>query len=108
MIVQRQRERQKEYRRERDQQSQYKTIDSITDMLHQSGEIPNSISRRSDEDVEPKIKKCYKDVNEADTVDQLPNELRYICYSQRKVRHDFYKTVANLTGCLRGNGNTLM
>ena len=53
MIAQRQRERQKEYRRERDQQSQYKTIDSITDILHQIGEIPSSSSRSSDEDVEP-------------------------------------------------------
>ena len=52
MIAQRQRERQKEYRRERDQQSQYKTIDSITDMLHEIGEIASS-SRSSDEDVEP-------------------------------------------------------
>ena len=55
MIAQRQRERQKEYRRERDQQSQYKTIDSITDILHQIGEIPSSSSRSSDEDVEPPI-----------------------------------------------------
>ena len=53
MIAQRQRERQKEYRRERDQKSQYITIDSITDILHQIGEIPSSSSRSSDEDVEP-------------------------------------------------------
>ena len=134
MRAQRLRERQEEYRRERDQQFQYKTLDNISDILIQSGEIPSSTNSDEEQDdsaqrgemiaetgthdidkvkqegvdsdvtMEPKGKKrkLFKDVAEpepeADTADLLPEEFQHIRVSERKVRDEFYKTVANLSG----------
>jgi hypothetical protein len=54
MRAQRLRERQEEYRRERDQQFQYKTLDNVTDILVEAGEVPSSMSS-SDEEQEDRV-----------------------------------------------------
>ena len=47
-----------------------------------------------------KKKKLFKDITEeeTDTDDPLPKDLQHLRESERKVRHEYYKTVANLIG----------
>ena len=70
MRAQRLRERQEDYRSERDQQFQYKSISEITEMLTESGEISYSSSdkeqikegkKQVEQEAmkEPKIKKAF-------------------------------------------------
>ncbi len=127
MRAQRLRERQEEYRRERDQQFLYKTLNNITDILIEAGEIPSSSSDEEQGDIvrkrqqtsetdthghvqqegeesevaadaKGKKRKLFKDVDEGDTDDLLPQEFQHIRVSERKVRDEFYKAVANLSG----------
>ncbi|KAJ8411823.1 hypothetical protein AAFF_G00154610 [Aldrovandia affinis] len=71
MRTKRLRERQEEYKSERDQQFQYKTLDNITDILIETGEIPSSSS--SDKEQEGRAQKRQK-TSETDTHDQLQQE----------------------------------
>ncbi|KAJ8395922.1 hypothetical protein AAFF_G00026300 [Aldrovandia affinis] len=73
MRTQRLRERQEEYKRERDQQFQYKTLDNITGILIETGEISSSSS--SDEEQEGRAQKRQK-TSETDTHDQLQQRVR--------------------------------
>ena len=126
MKAQRVKELEEKYRRERDQQFQYKSITNITEILKQSGEITDSSSDKEQsehveqvehgkeqvehadeyieqEDIqhlsEPKRKKRrFMDVVEVDTNDSMPSKFCHIRHSERKVRQEFYITVANLTG----------
>ena len=126
MRTQRLRERSEEYQRKRDQQFQYQTLDQITDMLIEAGEISSS---SSDEGTTPKRperqmfetdthrqlqkegeesevraepmqrKKLFMDAAAPDMdEDPLPREFQHIRLSERKVREEFYTTIANLSG----------
>ena len=61
MRAQRLRERQEDYRREMEKQFQYKTLDNITDILIEAGEIPSSTaSSGSDDEAEGRVRKRQK------------------------------------------------
>eukprot|EP00058_Branchiostoma_floridae_P018115 XP_002603604.1 hypothetical protein BRAFLDRAFT_93148 [Branchiostoma floridae] len=126
MRAQRVRERQEEYRKERDQQFQYRTLDEITANLIEAGEIFSSTASsggEEPEESEPKQKrqktsetdkhhkegelsdnpkgkkrKIFTAVAEMEVDDPLPPAFQHIRESERKIREDFYKTVANLSG----------
>ncbi|KAI8487910.1 hypothetical protein Bbelb_343580 [Branchiostoma belcheri] len=110
MRAQRLRERQEEYRKLRDQQFQYKTLDEITANLIEAGEIPTSTAssstvkqkRQKTSESEPhdkegerselaaipkeKKRKLFKEVAEVDIDDRLPKEFQHIRDSERKVQ----------------------
>jgi hypothetical protein len=134
MRAQRLKDRQEEYRQQRDQQFMYKTLDDIDNILAESGDVSshsrddleNNVGSENqqvsgeteytgmlrggngegqtpevsiDNLVSPKRKrrKVFENVDDVDK-DPLPPEFQHIRETERKVRDDFYRTVANLTG----------
>ena len=66
MKVQRVKELEEKYRRERDQQFEYKSIDNITEILKQSGEITDSSSDKEQTEHIEQVKHDKEQVEHAD------------------------------------------
>ena len=111
MKKERMKSRQEEWRQQRQEQFKYKDIEEITDMLCAGGEIEaassNDVSLESPEkakdNIQPEKDKSNNNrrklfVNDDSSDTDIPSNFAHIRDSERKVRDEFYLTVAALSG----------
>ena len=104
--------RQEEYRTQREEQFKYKDLDEITAILedemglgslspekiHKSETPEKSVEPEQQHQSQSKRRKLFVDEDDNDDEDQFPSHLAHVRTSERKVKDNFYLTVANLSG----------
>ena len=110
MREQRSREREEEYRRQRDEQFRFESLDTITELLVERGVMPSSSSAEqtptkdsnydatAEMELGPRKKRRLFEHSEEAENDPTPPGYRHIRSSERVVKERFYRTVANLSG----------
>ena len=106
MKEQRRKEREEGYRRQRDEQFRFKSLDDITKLLLEHGDDPMATSSTENTPAKDNDFRCEQTgkrrrlfVDQTDDQrDPMPPEYRHVRESERVVKEQLYRTVANLCG----------